>query len=120
MRIKSVKLIDETEFSQLVREAYGRPYRLQQQDHCMGQNEIELITIPDEGIDIDDPQRFEEWRDAEAPESRGVDQFGDMRWDWEVELHWEREFYPPLQELVNDMYERSLLPQGDYAIRAYW
>jgi hypothetical protein len=119
MRIENVKLIGETEFSRLVSETYGRPYQLQQQDNCMGQDEIERVTVPDEGIDIDDDARFAEWRDADVPDPVGV-LHGETRWDWEVELYWQREYYPPLQELVNDLHERGLLPQGDYVIHASW
>ena len=37
-----------------------------------------------------------------------------------LELFWERNFYPSLESVANDLYEKGLLPAGNYAINIDW
>lgn len=119
---EEVILVWESDFSKLVSETYGRPYRLQQgssspQD-MMGQEEVRIVDVPTSAQRIDEPYEsiFEEWRDADATKPEGLR-------DWEWNILWERaqnDKWAPLEPLVNDLHERGLLIKGRYVIRAWW
>ncbi len=130
----TVRMIWETEFSNLVSAVYGRPYQLQQQDAMMGQDQIERVRVPDEEWDADwCLESFHAWRDADATPPEGDRE----RWKWE--LDWERlnndedcmryspgPFFavdiptPPAGTIMNDLHARGLIEGGDYVIHAWW
>jgi hypothetical protein len=112
MRIENVKLISETEFSRLVSETYGRPYQLQQQGDMMGQDTMIRVTVPDDGKwgCIGDEERFQEWKARDVTEPM----------DYTERLWWLRDFYPPFNEVLDDLHRQGILPQGDYVIHVWW
>lgn len=113
----------------MVEETYGRPYKFQQQDGCRDRG-IVSITIPDEDYDEDMndsiPEninsaeigvKFKVWleRDPEQPLSNyeGTPEVG-------LRLFWERNFYPDIQTVANDLYDKGLIEAGDYFINIDW
>lgn len=44
----------------------------------------------------------------------------DQKYDFELELWWQRNFYPDIQMIANDLYEKGLLEAGEYAIDVDW
>jgi hypothetical protein len=122
---KNVKVIDCRVWDLLVRETYNKPYCLQQQDGCISRGTIH-ITIPDESqdsemndsipVEVNGEEmgvKFEVWKNTPT------DQF-EFEYDWRKGLFWERNFYPELQAVANDLHSRGLVEAGDYLIEIEW
>lgn len=112
---------------QFCSETYKRPYNFQQQDGCKGRG-IEYITVPEpeffdhEAIEIPEKVNgdemgvsFETWlnRDPKQP-------IPNQTADYELELFWERNFYPDITMIINDLHNKGLLEEGDYIININW
>lgn len=128
MKIRTEKVIDVSEWDKLVKKTYRRPYSFQQQDRCQGSGRFHL-TVPGDadGCDfkkdtvkekVNGPERgvsFAAWLKrnpkaqlANEPESR-QDQ-------WMIDLWWDRNFYPNIQMVANDIHAKGLLEAGNYTI----
>ena len=126
IRTRTEKLIDVQDWDELVVDTYGRPYSFQQQDGCKDRDLVS-ITVPDECEDFENdtvPEivngdemgvSFKAWlaRDPKTPLKDRDDAFGLTLW-------WERNFYPDVQMVANDLYERGLIEAGDYLINIDW
>lgn len=130
IKTRTITMIDVDDFDNLVVSTYGRPYSLQQQDGCKGRG-LEDFTVPDY-----DPYDFE---NDTIPEEVNGDERGvsfsawtardpkqqldtEDRWDREngIELFWHRNFYPTLESVTQDLYEKGLIPAGSYTIDIDW
>lgn len=125
MKFRAVKLIDVSDFDKLVEDTYNKPYNFQQQDYCKSRGTYEF-TLPLEGVDKYDNKTvpevvnhremgvcFEAWieRDPNEPLSSG---------DTSIRLWWDRNFYPCVDEILDDLYKKNLLEDGDYIIDIDW
>ena len=115
------------EWDSLVNDIYGKPYSFQQQDGCKSRGTYSF-TVPDDCDDDYDndtiPETidtsvmgvsFKAWleRDPKQP-------VGDCTNNSFIELWWERNFYPDIQMIANDLYSKKLLDAGDYLINIDW
>lgn len=126
--MKTKNVIELSEWNKLVSETYGRPYNLQQQDGCMGRG-TQGIDVPSDADDYEHdsiPEQvngeemgvsFKAWlaRDPKQKLSNPDDQA-----DYCLELCWERNFYPDLQMVANDLYSKGLLKAGNHTILIDW
>jgi hypothetical protein len=128
MRIKTVQMIEEGDWSDLVSKTYGRPYQFQQQDGCQDRGTVD-ITVPDE-------ETNDEGMAEEIPEILNGEEMGVKFAVWlardpklmikgETEkyalaLWWTRNFYPDLQTVANDLHAKGLLEAGKYVINIDW
>ena len=126
MKIRTEKIIEVDDWDTLVKQTYGRPYSFQQQDGCKERG-IVRISVPDEPDDYESdivPEivnheemgvSFSAWlkRDPKAPMADGSA-------DYSLELWWDRNFYPDIQMVVNDLHAKGLLEAGDYIINIDW
>lgn len=126
MKIRTEKVIDIDEWDKLVEETYSRPYNLQQQNGCHSRGTFPL-KVPSEAEDYDVDTIPEvingpnmgvslaSWlqRDPKAP-------VGEDSTEWRVRLWWERNFYPNIHMIANDLHHRGLLESGDYSIIIDW
>ena len=127
LRITTVQSIEASDLDALVRKTYGRPFKYQQQDGSRERGTHD-VSIPDplaadfendeipEEINGDDMGvSFKAWleRTPDAPVSN-------LEAPYEIALFWERNFYPDLGTLLNDLHERRLVPAGDYQIVIDW
>jgi hypothetical protein len=127
MKIKTKKVIEVSDWDKLVSETYGRIYSLQQQDGCKERG-ICYLTVPDahafefkndavsENNDDDEMGvSFKAWleRDPKKP-------LENQEYDFELEMWWERRFYPSVEIVANDLYEKKLLDAGEYGINIAW
>lgn len=128
IKFTNKKVINCFDWDRLVKETYGRPYCFQQQDGCQDRGQVD-ITIPSEETYNDEipdsiPEeingnvmgvKFSKWleRDPKQPIN------GDVT-PYIIELFWERSFYPELQVVANDLYEKGLIEAGDYVIDIDW
>lgn len=130
MEIKVVNQISSNEWDDFVREVYQRPYCLQQQDGCMENGSIVYITVPD-----DDATDYE--RDT-IPETTASNEMGvsfqswlnrnpktllgdhEIKEAWVKDIWWDRNFYPSVEVLANDLFQKGLLNAGEYQILVEW
>ena len=120
------KVIEVRDWGKLVEETYGRPYSFQQQDGCKAR-EMFSLTVPSN--DSDD----EEMNDS-IPEEVNGEQMGvkfkvwlerdpkifSFDSDWENVLFWERNFYPEIYIIANDLHKKGLIEAGEYSINIDW
>jgi hypothetical protein len=128
IKTKNVKMIDVDDWDNLVTSTYGRPYNFQQQDDCQSRG-IFHLSIPSEYTNDNEmndeiPEvvngnemgvKFKKWleRDPKQPVGGETD-------DWMIELWWERNFYPDIHTVANDLYDKGLIEAGEYTINIDW
>ena len=128
LKYTNKKIIELRDWDTLVRKTYGKPYSFQQQDGCQQRGSVS-ITIPetwdnDEEMYDSIPEKingdemgvkFAVWlaRDPKQLFESGKD-------DRFIDLFWERNFYPDLQTVANDLYAKGLIEAGDYSIDIDW
>ena len=124
--VKLVKMIDSSDFDDLVSKTYGRPFCFQQQDGCRERGSFR-IKIPNEASDnyMHDsiPEnlytnkrgvKFKVWLDRDPKYlPKGFD-------DSSNRLFWDRHFYPDIQMVANDLHSKGLIEVGDYIIDIDW
>lgn len=122
------KFVDLRDWNDLVMDTYHKPYNLQQQDGSK-QRGIESLTIPDysEDWELEMNESL-----GESEEETGVkfnswlkrDYSKDLDYNptetWKVDLFWQRDFYPHLNTVANDLFEKGLIEAGDYIINIDW
>jgi hypothetical protein len=109
--------------------AYGKIYSFQQQDECKGRG-IETIYVPvDEPEDFENTEipfkingsemgvSFETWLKT-SPEDTAKQFNRDHK--WENSLFWDRNFYPHVDMIINDLYSKGLIEAGEYDIKIDW
>lgn len=122
------KVIDVGDWNNLVEETYGKPYNLQQQDGCMERQMIhfkipsdyytwdfENDTIPEE---INGPEMgvsFKAWLERD-PLAWG----GEPKDERFLHIFWNRNFYPSLSVIGEDLHKKGLLEEGEYWINIDW
>ena len=123
-------VVDSFEWDRFVKQVYDRPYTFQQQDGCRqrgvsyftatpGQYEFvehmePVPTGPIEGIRSCFGVSLEEWVgrspeaafDPDRPNRTGT--------------YWERNYYPPIDELASDLCEKGLIAPGRYVLLVDW
>lgn len=128
MKVKKTLMIESYDWDNLVVATYGRPYCFQQQDGCKGRG-IEEITVPDDDDDWD-------YTNETIPEEVNHEEMGvsfaawlerdpkqllkDRDEQWATNMWWERNFYPHVQMVANDLHKRGLLYSGTYVINIDW
>ena len=105
------RVIDDTDWDDFVKSVYKRPYKFQQQDGCKSRG-IYSFSVPprciedrDESYDSGVP--FDEWINATPP--------SDME-----HMHWERNFFPDVTMIIDDLYKKGLIESGNYIININW
>jgi hypothetical protein len=124
--MKTKKVIEVSEWDAIVVKTYGRPYSLQQQDGCRGRG-TERITVPSEASDYERDSVPEEVNDEEKGVSFAAwlardptKPLADGRTDYSLGLWWDRNFYPDLQMVANDLWFKGLLDAGEHTILIDW
>jgi hypothetical protein len=126
LKSRNVKMVEVEDWDKLVSDTYGRPYRFQQQGGCKPRGFFHL-EIPSQ-YDVDEmndeiPEiingkimgvKFKKWleRDPNQPVNG--------RTDWAINLWWERNFYPNIYIVANDLYKKGLIDAGEYSIDIDW
>lgn len=112
-----VKFVNVGDWDNLVQETYGRPYNFQQQDGCKERQVID-ITVPTYEEDYEDSDKgvsFKTWLERDPNEPIPNEEYR-----WQRDLFWERDFYPNISMLINDLYSKGLLEEGEYKIDIDW
>ena len=127
LKVKTVKMVSLQDWDELVVSVYGKPYFLQQQNGCKGRG-TEEITVPDEWTDDYEETEipfevngkemgvsFETWLNT-SPE----DTAKHFKSERENNLFWERNFYPNVSMIANDLHSKGLIETGEYVIDIDW
>lgn len=114
------------ELDKLVQDTYHRPYSYQQQDGCRDRGTVafsvpadpwdyENDTVPEELNGSKMGVSFSAWlaRDPHQP-------VGERSQSWEIQMYWERNFYPTLHAVLNDLHSKGLLEAGEYLLVIDW
>jgi hypothetical protein len=124
---KPVIKIEVQDWDKLVKDTYGRPYTFQQQDHCKSRgihefsvpmeypDDYENDTVPEKVNDPDMGVSFEAWLERDPKQLLVVETE-----PWSLALWWDRNFYPCVDQIINDLHSKGLLPEGEYAINIDW
>lgn len=125
--MKTKQVIEVQEWNEVVEKTYGRPYNLQQQGGCQDRGE-QSITVPyrayndyyadrdsvPEDVDTEEMGvRFGAWL-ARHPKQKLSNP--DDQENYCLRLWWERNFYPDLQMVANDLHAKGLLEAGNHTI----
>ncbi len=132
MKIRTEKVIDVNEWDKLVQETYGKPYSFQQQNGCQSRGVCYLTVPSDEDYDDEMPDsipeivngpeegvKFSKWLERDPKQSL-KDEKEDREDQWAINLWWDRNFYPCLETVANDLHKRGLLEAGEYLINIDW
>jgi hypothetical protein len=127
LNIKITKLIEEKDWSNFVSKVYNRPYNFQQQNGCMERGTFELKVPVSDCYDYENetlPEiinteemgvKFSSWLSRD-PKLTLRDEDLTPEDQYCIELWWERNFYPCLDMVVNDLYKKGLIEEGEYVI----
>ena len=138
LKIRTESVIDCSDWDKFVKDAYGKPYCFQQQDGCKPRGTFSF-KVPDEDYAedfendaisevVNGPEMgvsFEAWKARDPKEPLKGDPKDPQRYalgteKWAINLWWERNFYPELQTLANDLHNKGLLNAGSYTINIDW
>lgn len=126
LKIQSKSVISVQDWDDLVTQTYGKPYSFQQQNDCQDRGMFD-ITIPSRGDDYPNDSvpevingekmgvSFQAWLARDPNEWNGNEEDKNF-----LSLFWDRNFYPDVQTLANDMHTKGLIPAGDYVIEIDW
>jgi hypothetical protein len=124
MKIKNVKMISVQDWDELVEKTYGKPYSFQQQDGCKERGTYEL-KVPNKAQDFENdtvPEKingedmgvsFKAWLERDAKKPVGNETYA-------INIFWERNWYPDIQMIANDLHAKGLLEAGEYVINIDW
>lgn len=129
LKYSNKKVIEMQDWDSLVQETYGKPYCFQQQNGCQERQMFNIIIPNDDSVDdemydnipeiINGTERgvkFETWLNTE-PETHAVNN----NWnEWRVNMFWERNFYPDIYTIANDLLKQGLIEPGNYYINIDW
>jgi hypothetical protein len=127
LKIKTKKFVEVSDWDNLVEETYKVPYSFQQQDDCKDRG-IHKLTVP-----CKNPFDYE---NTTVPEIINGEEMGVSFFAWQsrdpkewygdkdkldyTSLWWYRNFYPSVDMVANDLYNRGLLKAGEYVINIDW
>lgn len=131
LKIQITQMIQVSDWDYFVMEVYGRPYSLQQQGGCRNRSTVYITASPEV------PEEYNSYTDRDIPEELNSSEMGVTfkRWlardpkkplskeeplNWQLQMWWERNFYPDVDVVANDLCKRGLLPPGKYTIEINW
>lgn len=128
LKYTNKKVISVQDWDELVINTYGKPYSFQQQDGCKSRGTFDF-EIPDKrGIEdysndtipevINGDEMgvsFKAWLERDPKEWNGKK--GDERF---LDLFWDRNFYPHISMIIEDLHKRGLIEEGEYTIDIDW
>lgn len=131
MKIQNRKVIDVYDWDDTVKQFYGKPYSFQQQEGCRDRGTFKFRvpnnnddytndSLPEEVNHEEMGVSFEAWKARDPKQPLKDESPEDGQKDWMIEMWWERNFYPDIQTLANDLCKQGVLEAGDYTIDINW
>jgi len=135
LKINTIQTISSQDWDRFVEEVYGRPYSFQQQDGCRGRrthrltvsepteddepDDFENNTVPEEVNHPEMGVSFKAWLDRD-PKKPLSGTGNDSKHSWSLNLWWNRNFYPSIEMVAEDLRKKGLLEEGEYMIIIDW
>jgi hypothetical protein len=133
LKFKVKKVISISDWDELVKKTYGKPYSFQQQDGCKGRGtEVLIVPVPKEFVYDYEAQEIPEivngeimgvsfvaWLARDPSQALNGEKILTKE-SWEIEMWWDRNFYPHISMIANDLYNKGLLESGEYVIDIDW
>ncbi len=149
LKTKKVNVIDLFDWDKLVEKTYGRTYSFQQQDGCKERQHVRITVpvkdpedykndnIPELINGIEMGVSFKAWleRDPNAPLNPSDKELIGSPYYWgeteddeikykedtgHINMFWERNFYPNVDMIINDLHSKGLIEAGEYEIDIDW
>lgn len=129
LKTKKVNVIDVFDWDDLVSKTYGRPYSFQQQDDCKPRQHVSITVPVEHPEDYDNdtvPEivnhskmgvSFKAWLERDPKQKLPGRENPN---DHGLGLWWDRNFYPHVDMIINDLHSKGLLEAGDYEINIDW
>ena len=128
LKFKNKKVIEVSDWDDLVKKTYQKPYSFQQQNGCQSRGTY-ILEVPseysnDEEMHDSIPEeingeimgvKFSAWLARDSNQSINGD-----KTQYVIELFWERNFYPDIETVANDLYKKGLIEAGEYIINIDW
>ena len=144
------KNIEVSDWDKLVIKTYKRHYSFQQQEGCKSRGIVKITVPSDYSEDDEMHEsiselingeemgvKFNVWlkRDAKAPLNPTNEELKSSNYYWgknaeaeikykndinHIKMFWERNFYPDVHEVINDLHKKGLLEAGKYNINIDW
>lgn len=135
MPMHKVNMIYEIDFSKIVSKIYGRPYTFQQQDDGRDKdqgtvfiftvpvkpemlNDYENNSIPEEVNGDEMGVSFESWLKRDPKQHLKDDEDGHK--EYAINLFWDRNFYPSVYMIIDDLHKKGILSEGKYIMYINW
>lgn len=127
MKTRTETVIDLSDWDELVEKTYGRTYSFQQQDDCKPRGTFKFNVPNGETYDFEATEipevvngeemgvSFAAWL-ARDPKQKLPGQYA----EYQLDLFWQRNFYPDFQMVANDLHAKGLLKAGKYTIDIDW
>lgn len=119
LKTRTIVVVEDHDWDKLVQQTYGRPYCFQQQDGCQPRGTFEL-DVPSDYEDYDNDEVAEIINGPEMGVSLKAWLARDPESDGLGKLWWQRNFYPSIGALANDLHSKGLLDAGSYTIIIDW
>lgn len=129
LKIQTKKVIDDSDWDALVRETYGKPYCFQQQYGCQERGNFN-IHINKEEVEDDNPENipfeingeqmgvaFKTWLKTSE---KDINKEHPESYKGQNSIFWDRNFYPDIQVVANDLCRKGLIEEGEYIINIDW
>jgi len=132
IKYKNTKVIEVTDWDNLITETYGKPYSFQQQDGCKSRG-VHVLTIPSQYAESNDLEmnenilfeingdemgvKFNTWLNTSVEE---INKKHPERYRGQNNLFWDRNFYPDVDVIANDLHKKGLIEKGEYTINIDW
>lgn len=118
LKFTKINMVDVGDWDYLVQETFGKPYSFQQQDGCKDRG-TETFQVP-----IEHPW---DYKNDTLPYKINGDKMG-VKFDSWLEtdpdkyedIFWERNFYPSLDMVAQELYNKGLILEGSYTIDIDW
>lgn len=123
------KVINVSDWDELVAKTYSKPYTLQQQDGCLERQRIS-VKVPCNPRDYENHAvqevvngdemgvSFQDWLDRDP--NQPLNSPDEWARKYGLSMWWDRNFYPSLEMVASDLNKKGLLPDGEYVIDIDW
>lgn len=131
LNIQLNNVIAFKDWNGFVSEHYGKIYDFQQQEGCQDRGVFEFSvphkypedfendTIPEVVNGDEMGVSFKAWLERDIKQPLNSDDSG-LSEGSSIRLFWNRNFYPNISMIINDLHEKGLLPAGEYVINIDW
>jgi hypothetical protein len=130
MKYETIKYVQVSDLDDFIEETYKRPFSFQQQFGCRARG-TQYVKVPVkdveegyvlEGYVLEDIIKNEygsvslkDWLERDPTE-----QLSESDSAWTLEMFWERNFFPNIEILFDDLFKKGLIEAGEYVINIDW